>query len=194
MGSMKKDYLALAKNGDMKNGQDIGDKCNGHEDAKEEGMKLKAEMTLLNGCGVIIGCIIGSGIFVSPTGVLASTGSVNMSLVIWAICGIFTMIGAYCYAELGCMITKSGADYAYIHVTFGPFLAFVRIWIECMIVRPCTLAIQSLTFSLYIIKPLFPECDPPDESTRLLAAACLCLVGSISHFLSLHHQASLPRV
>ena len=90
---MKKDYLALATNGDMKNGQDIGDKCNGNGEVKEEGMKLKAEMTLLNGCGVIIGCIIGSGIFVSPTGVLASTGSVNMSLVVWAICGIFTMIG-----------------------------------------------------------------------------------------------------
>ena len=103
--------------------------------------------------------------------------------------------GAYCYAELGCMITKSGADYAYIMVTFGPMLAFVRIWIECMIgeniilcvskvafqflkiflsefnmnvflVRPCTLAIQALTFSIYILKPLFSECDPPEDSTR----------------------------
>ncbi len=42
----------------------------------------------------------------------------------------------------GCMISKSGADYAYIHVTFGPFLAFVRLWVECIIVRPCTGAIQ----------------------------------------------------
>ena len=66
----------------------------GKEEAEEgEGLKLKAEMSLLNGCGVIVGCIIGSGIFVSPTGVLASTGSVNMSLVVWALCGIFTMIG-----------------------------------------------------------------------------------------------------
>ena len=80
--------------------------------------------------------------------------------------GVFSMIGAYCYAELGCMIRKSGADYAYIMETFGPFLAFIRLWIECMIVRPCTLAIQSLTFSIYILKPLFAECDPPEDSTR----------------------------
>ena len=133
-------------------------------------------MTLLNGITVIVGCIIGSGIFVSPTGVLVSTGSVNLSLVVWSICGIFTMFGAYCYAELGCMIRKSGADYAYIHTTFGPLAAFVRLWIECVIVRPCTGAIQSLTFALYLTKPFFPDCDPPDDALRLIAAVCLCFL------------------
>ena len=60
---------------------------------KGEGVKLKAEMTLLNGCTVIVGCIIGSGIFVSPTGVLQATGSVNLSILVWTVCGLFTMIG-----------------------------------------------------------------------------------------------------
>jgi len=149
-------------------------------EVEEKGVKLKAEMTLLNGCSVIIGCIIGSGIFVSPTGVLVSTGSVNMSLIVWTVCGFFSMIGAYSYVELGCMIKKSGADYAYIMFTFGPFLAFLRLWIECMIVRPCSIAIQALTFSLYILKPMFPECEPPSEAIRLLAAVCICLVGFIN--------------
>ena len=58
-----------------------------------EGVKMKAELTLLNGCTIIVGCIIGSGIFVSPTGVLQSTGSVNLSLLVWVASGLFSMIG-----------------------------------------------------------------------------------------------------
>ena len=131
-------------------------------------------MTLLNGCTVIVGSIIGSGIFVSPSGVLMQTGSINMAIMVWIISGVFSMVGAYCYAELGCMIKKTGADYAYIMVTFGPFMAFIRLWVECIIVRPCSQAIVALTFSIYACKPFFPECDPPDESVRLLAAICIC--------------------
>jgi len=140
----------------------------------EETVELKPKMSLLNGVTVIVGSIIGSGIFVSPSGVLMNTGSVNLSLVIWITSGIFSMVGAYCYAELGCMIKKTGADYAYIMVTFGPFMAFIRLWVECAIVRPCSQAIVALTFAIYASKPFFPECEPPDEAVRLLAAICIC--------------------
>lgn len=141
---------------------------------------LKPKMTLLNGITVIVGSIIGSGIFISPTGVLLNTGSVGMALIVWIASGIFSMIGAYCYAELGCMIQKTGADYAYIMVGFGPFMAFMRLWIECMIVRPCSQTIVALTFSVYIMKPFFPNCDPPDESARLLAAVCILVLTFVN--------------
>jgi len=109
-----------------------------------------------------------------------NTGSVNLSLIIWITSGIFSMVGAYCYAELGCMIKKTGADYAYIMVTFGPFLAFLRLWVECAIVRPCSQAIVALTFAIYASKPFFPECEPPDEAVRLLAAICICVLAFIN--------------
>ncbi|GBP19323.1 Y+L amino acid transporter 2 [Eumeta japonica] len=89
-------------------------------------------------------------------------------------------IGAYCYAELGTMIRRSGADYAYIMETFGPFAAFVRLWIECMIVRPCSQAIVALTFSVYVLKPEFPDCDPPEDAARLLAACCILLLTFVN--------------
>ena len=102
------------------------------------------------------------------------TGSINMALSVWLVCGLFSMVGAYCYAELGCMIKKAGGDYSYILDTFGPFIGFIRLWAECLIVRPCTIAIVGLTFATYATKPFFPECNPPDEAIRCLAAVCIC--------------------
>lgn len=64
---------------------------NGTADADGD-VGLKAKMSLLNGCTVIVGSIIGSGIFVSPTGVLMNTGSVNMALIVWVASGLFSMV------------------------------------------------------------------------------------------------------
>jgi L-type amino acid transporter 8 len=134
---------------------------------------LKPKMTLLNGITVIVGSIIGSGIFITQKGVLQNTGSVNLSILIWIISGLFSLIGAYCYAELGCMITKTGADYAYIMQSFGPFVAFLRLWVECMIIRPCSQAIVAYTFATYVLKPVYSTCDPPVEAVRALAFICI---------------------
>ncbi|XP_014785531.1 large neutral amino acids transporter small subunit 1 isoform X1 [Octopus bimaculoides] len=147
---------------------------------EDTSVNLKPKMSLLNGVTVIVGSIIGSGIFVSPKGVLMEAGSVGSSLIIWSACGIFSMIGAYCYAELGTLIVRSGADYAYIFEAFGEFPAFLRLWVECMIVRPCSQAIVALTFSYYIIEPLFPDCEQPGVAVRLLAIVSILVLTFVN--------------
>ena len=69
---------------------------------------------------------------------------------------------------------QPGGDYTYILDSLGPFIGFVRLWAECLIVRPCTITIVALTFAKYSVKLIFPECEPPDDSVRMLAAVCIC--------------------
>lgn len=62
---------------------------------------MKKELGLLEGCAIILGIIFGSGIFISPKGVIQEVNSPGGSIVIWMLCGALSMIGALCYAELG---------------------------------------------------------------------------------------------
>lgn len=71
-----------------------------------DGNKMKKELGLLEGCAIILGIIFGSGIFISPKGVIQEVNSPGASLVIWTLCGALSMIGALCYAELGLSINK----------------------------------------------------------------------------------------
>jgi len=142
----------------------------------DQTVKLKKEIGLMEGVAIVMGIIIGSGIFISPKGVLQEAGSVGLSLIIWVLCGLLSTLGALCYAELGTTIPKSGGDYVYIFEAFGPLPAFLYLWVASIVFIPCTNAITALTFANYILQPFYNDCLPPDSSVRLIAAAVICLL------------------
>ncbi|CAG7820490.1 unnamed protein product, partial [Allacma fusca] len=143
-------------------------------------VELKRSVTLINGIGIIVGSIIGSGIFLTPSNVYVSAQDPYWALGVWAGCGLFSLVGAICFAELGTCITRSGGDYAYIYEAFGPFAAFLTLWVTVIAIRPTTVAIVAMTFAKYAIKPFFLTCDGPANAELLLAAACVCLLTAVN--------------
>lgn len=146
----------------------------------EDGPNLKRTLGLFSGISLIVGTMIGSGIFVSPTGLLERTGSVAMSLVVWTACGVLSMFGALAYAELGTMITSSGAEYAYFMEAFGPFPAYMFSWVSTMIIKPSQLAIICMSFAEYAVEAFTAECEPSPLIVQLCAAATVGVVTFIN--------------
>lgn len=109
---------------------------------------------------VIIGVMIGSGIFVSPQSALEYSGSIGACLMVWVVCGVISLLGALCFAELGTIVPRSGAEYAYLIEAFsksnkfwGPLPSFVCAWVYVMVLRPAEIAVIVLTFAEYTILP-----------------------------------------
>nr|CAH0107473.1 unnamed protein product [Daphnia galeata] len=141
---------------------------------------MKRQLGLMDGIAMIVGSIVGSGIFISPKGVLQSTGSAGLSIIVWALCGLVSFVGAICYAELGTMINSSGGDYAYLGEAYGPLPAFLYLWAAVLIIIPVSNAIIALAFANYILQPIWGTCSPSDSAVRLLAAFAVGVLAFIN--------------
>jgi len=157
--------------------------------AKDEAPKVGLQRTvgLASGISIIIGTMIGSGIFVSPKGVLYASGSIGLCLIIWVLCGIVSLLGALCYAELGTLISESGGEFIYILRGFnsvnkhvGRILAFLYSWSAAVILKPTSFAAICLACSLYVLGPLTGKCGPP----ALLVKIGAFLIMTISSLLN----------
>ena len=116
----------------------------------------------------------------SPTGLLERTGSVGATLAVWALCGVLSMLGALAYAELGTMITSSGAEYSYFMVAFGAFPAYMFSWVSTIIIKPSQLAIICLSFAEYVAEAFAYECAPTKTILNIIGITTVVVVTLIN--------------
>ncbi|KAK3086047.1 hypothetical protein FSP39_012620, partial [Pinctada imbricata] len=147
----------------------------------EEKVRMKKTVGLVSGTSLIVGTIIGSGIFISPSGVLEDTGSVGLFLIVWVASGVIALLGALCYSEIGTLIKRSGGEYAYIREAYGNVLAFLYAWTSVIVIRTSSMAIICLTFGEYMTT-FFPYCGAPQIPKKLVAAVALVTLGVINGY------------
>ncbi|KAL8559421.1 hypothetical protein ACOMHN_045218 [Nucella lapillus] len=145
------------------------------------GLTMVKSLGLVGGSSMIIGSIIGSGIFISPKGVLESTGSVALSIIVWVLSGVIALFGALSYAELGTLMGKSGGEYQYLREAFGNGVAFLFAWTTIMVIRPAGNAIICLTFAQYT-SSLSSVCGTPQIPVKLTAALALVTLTVINSY------------
>lgn len=135
---------------------------------------LKRHLTLRSGIGLVVGGIIGSGIFLTPNSVFAQCGSIGASLTVWVLAGLLSLCGALCYCELGTCIPETGGEHVYFQRAFGPLPAFAFIWSLLLVVSPVSTALICLTFARYAIKPFYGHhSDVPEEAEKQMAVAAI---------------------
>ena len=100
---------------------------------------------------IVVGTVIGSGIFLVPGGVLRdSGGDVGLALLVWIVGGVLSLLGALTYAELGAMNPRAGGLYVYLRDAFGPLPAFLYGWALFFVIGSGSIATLSAAFARYI--------------------------------------------
>lgn len=146
---------------------------------------LRKGMSLIDTIALIVGGIIGSGIFITPASILENTGSFGVSMLCWFAGMVVAILGGLCYLELSLLIPRTGAEYVYIMEGYsfrnrnkwtkllGSLLAFLYTWAGIIIIRPTSVSIIILTCVRYLTRPFYLDCDIPGGVLKTLAISFL---------------------
>ena len=107
-------------------------------------------LTTWDGAMIVIGGVIGAGIFLTPATVAKNTSSATEVLILWALGGLLTLAGVLCYAELGARRPQAGGIYVYLREAFGLLPAFLFGWTMALINYPGSVAAVATMFAQYL--------------------------------------------
>ena len=115
-----------------------------------EETEYRRDLGLLESTSIVIGRIIGSGIFRTPGPIMALVACTSLFGLVWLLGGLVTIFGAVCYAELVAMMPKSGGPYVYLKAAYNPVWAFLRGWAMFFVSETGAIAAVALVFAEYL--------------------------------------------
>src|ERR1700689_511111 len=116
--------------------------------------ELARDLGVSHASAVVVGTIIGSGIFLVPTEMMQAVGSAKLVYLAWLVGGLLSFFGALTYAELGAMKPQAGGEYVYVRGGYGPLAGFLYAWTWFVIAKPASIA--TVTVGLVRILGSFP--------------------------------------
>jgi len=116
--------------------------------------QLARDLGVSHASAVVVGTIIGSGIFLVPTQMMQAVGSAKVVFLAWIVGGLLSFFGALTYAELGAMKPQAGGEYVYVRDGYGPLGGFLYAWTTLLISKPASIA--TITAGFVLILGTFP--------------------------------------
>jgi APA family basic amino acid/polyamine antiporter len=135
-------------------------------------------LSLFDATMLVMGGIIGAGIFLNPAVVAQRVSTPGLTVGVWVLGGAVAMAGALCFAELGALKPHAGGGYIYLRDAFGPLPGFLYGWTELLVINSGGIAAVSVTFATYAVS----LAGLPGRATAPLAIAAIALLSAVNYF------------
>src|SRR5689334_19836326 len=112
--------------------------------------ELKRDLGTAPAISIVVGTVIGSGIFLVPTTMIQRVGSVRMVFAVWVVGGLLSLAGALSYAELAAALPEAGGEYVYLREAYGPLWGFLYSWTQMWVAKSGSIATLATAFFYYL--------------------------------------------
>jgi APA family basic amino acid/polyamine antiporter len=160
-------------------------------------IELRRDLGLWGAISIVVGTVIGSGIFLVPRAMVLRVGSPSMVFVVWIFGGLLSLCGALSYAELAAAMPEAGGEYVYLREAYGPLWGFLYGWTQMWVAKSGSIATLATAFFYYLTN-FFPLLDgifytvplplgahgaPLDlRYGQLLAMALILFLAAVNYF------------
>jgi APA family basic amino acid/polyamine antiporter len=159
--------------------------------------ELKRELGTWPAMSIVVGTVIGSGIFLVPKTMIQKVGSVEWVFLIWVVGGLLSLAGALSYAELAAALPEAGGEYAFLREAYGPMWGFIYSWTQMWVAKSGSIATLATGFFVYLSNffapldtvfytvplPLGPNGGPLElRWGQLFAIGLIAFLGWLNYF------------